>query len=152
MSNKETHRAFNQLLNTFLEVNKKDKQTIESGTSNIKLVPIFLYTDTDKKLKLEFKIGNKQLYKILNLPEFFDRMLNEEEYKYGNTLEFIHKEESFEDSAKPLLKFLMKYAEIIKYTNEANNNYGYYGRNFNVSNIIISNTGLDEIFEILKEK
>ena len=152
MSNKETHRAFNQLLNTFLEVNKKDKQTIESGTSNIKLVPIFLYTDTDKKLKLEFKIGNKQLYKILNLPEFFDRMLNEEEYKYGNTLEFIHKEESFEDSAKPLLKFLMKYAEIIKYTNEANNNYGYYGRNFNVSNIIISNTGLDEIFEILKNK
>ncbi|MGN1384842.1 MAG: DEAD/DEAH box helicase [Clostridia bacterium] len=152
MSNKETHRAFNQLLNTFLEVNKKDKQTIESGTSNIKLVPIFLYTDTDKKLKLEFKIGNKQLYKILNLPEFFDRMLNEEEYKYGNTLEFIHKEESFEDSAKPLLKFLMKYAEIIKYTNEANNSYGYYGRNFNVSNIIISNTGLDEIFEILKNK
>lgn len=152
MSNKETHRAFNQLLNTFLEVNKKDKQTRESGTSNIKLVPIFLYTDTDKKLKLEFKIGNKQLYKILNLPEFFDRMLNEEEYKYGNTLEFIHKEESFEDSAKPLLKFLMKYAEIIKYTNEANNNYGYYGRNFNVSNIIISNTGLDEIFEILKNK
>lgn len=152
MSNKETHRAFNQLLNTFLEVNKEEKQTIESGTSNIKLVPIFLYTDTDKKLKLEFKIGNKQLYKILNLPEFFDRMLNEEEYKYGNTLEFIHKEESFEDSAKPLLKFLMKYAEIIKYTNEANNNYGYYGRNFNVSNIIISNTGLDEIFEILKNK
>ena len=77
-------------------MNKKDKQTIESGTSNIKLVPIFLYTDTDKKLKLEFKIGNKQLYKILNLPEFFDRMLNEEEYKYNyNYIDIFSLKESY---------------------------------------------------------
>ena len=61
MPNKETHRAFNQLLNTFLEINNKEEELAQDGTSSIKLVPIFLYNDTDKKLKVEFKIGNKQL-------------------------------------------------------------------------------------------
>lgn len=152
MPNKETHRAFNQLLNTFLEINNKEEELAQDGTSSIKLVPIFLYNDTDKKLKVEFKIGNKQLTKINNLPEFFERMLNREKYKYNNVLEFIHEENAFEEQSRPLLKFLLKYAEIIKYANDVNNNYAYYGRNFNVNNVVLSNTGLDELFEILKGK
>ena len=152
MPNKETHRAFNQLLNTFLEINNKEEELAQDGTSSIKLVPIFLYNDTDKKLKVEFKIGNKQLTKINNLPDFFERMLNREKYKYNNVLEFIHEENAFEEQSRPLLKFLLKYAEIIKYANDVNNNYAHYGRNFNVNNVVLSNTGLDEIFEILKEK
>lgn len=96
MPNKETHRAFNQLLNTFLEINNKEEELAQDGTSGIKLVPIFLYNDTDKKLKVEFKIGNEQLTKINNLPDFFERMLNREKYKYNNVLEFIHEENAFE--------------------------------------------------------
>ena len=152
MPNKETHRAFNQLLNTFLEINNKEEELAQDGTSSIKLVPIFLYNDTDKKLKVEFKIGNEQLTKINNLPDFFERMLNREKYKYNNVLEFIHEENAFEEQSRPLLKFLLKYAEIIKYANDVNNNYAYYGRNFNVNNVVLSNTGLDELFEILKGK
>lgn len=152
MPNKETHRAFNQLLNTFLEINNKEEELAQDGTSGIKLVPIFLYNDTDKKLKVEFKIGNEQLTKINNLPDFFERMLNREKYKYNNVLEFIHEENAFEEQSRPLLKFLLKYAEIIKYANDVNNNYAYYGRNFNVNNVVLSNTGLDELFEILKGK
>lgn len=152
MPNKETHRAFNQLLNTFLEINNKEEELAQDGTSSIKLVPIFLYNDTDKKLKVEFKIGNKQLTKINNLPDFFERMLNREKYKYNNVLEFIHEENAFEEQSRPLLKFLLKYAEIIKYANDVNNNYAHYGRNFNVNNVVLSNTGLDELFEILKGK
>lgn len=49
----------------------------QDGTSSIKLVPIFLYNDTDKKLKVEFKIGNKQLTKINNLPDFLKECLIE---------------------------------------------------------------------------
>ena len=152
MPNKETHRAFNQLLNTFLEINNKEEELAQDGTSSIKLVPIFLYNDTDKKLKVEFKIGNEQLTKINNLPDFFERMINREKYKYNNVLEFIHEENAFEEQSRPLLKFLLKYAEIIKYANDVNNNYAYYGRNFNVNNVVLSNTGLDELFEILKGK
>lgn len=152
MPNKETHRAFNQLLNIFLEINNKEEELAQDGTSGIKLVPIFLYNDTDKKLKVEFKIGNEQLTKINNLPDFFERMLNREKYKYNNVLEFIHEENAFEEQSRPLLKFLLKYAEIIKYANDVNNNYAHYGRNFNVNNVVLSNTGLDELFEILKGK
>ena len=152
MPNKETHRAFNQLLNTFLEINNKEEELAQDGTSSIKLVPIFLYNDTDKKLKVEFKIGNEQLTKINNLPDFFERMLNREKYKYNNVLEFIHEENAFEEQSRPLLKFLLKYAEIIKYANDVNNNYAHYGRNFNMNNVVLSNTGLDELFEILKGK
>lgn len=152
MPNKETHRAFNQLLNTFLEINNKEEELAQDGTSGIKLVPIFLYNDTDKKLKVEFKIGNEQLTKINNLPDFFERMLNREKYKYNNVLEFIHEENAFEEQSRPLLKFLLKYAEIIKYANDVNNNYAHYGRIFNVNNVVLSNTGLDELFEILKGK
>ena len=79
-------------------------------------------------------------------------MLNREKYKYNNVLEFIHEENAFEEQSRPLLKFLLKYAEIIKYANDVNNNYAYYGRNFNVNNVVLSNTGLDELFEILKGK
>ena len=152
MPNKETHRAFNQLLNTFLEINNKEEELAQDGTSSIKLVPIFLYNDTDKKLKVEFKIGNEQLTKINNLPDFFERMLNREKYKYNNVLEFIHEENAFEEQSRPLLKFLLKYAEIIKYANDVNNNYAHYGRNFNMNNVVLSNTGLDELIEILKGK
>ena len=45
----------------FLEINNKEEELAQDGTSSIKLVPIFLYHDTDKKLKVEFKIWNKQL-------------------------------------------------------------------------------------------
>ena len=66
------------------EINNKEEELAQDGTSGIKLVPIFLYNDTDKKLKVEFKIGNEQLTKINNLPDFFERMLNREKYKYNN--------------------------------------------------------------------
>ena len=49
-----------------------------------------------------------------------------------------------------VLKFLLKYAEIIKYSNEMN--YTYYRSNFIPDNILLSNSGLDDIFEILKNK
>ena len=38
MPNKETHRAFNQLLNTFLEINNKEEELAQDGTSSIKSV------------------------------------------------------------------------------------------------------------------
>ena len=50
-------------------------------------------------------------------------MLNREKYKYNNVLEFIHEENALEEQSRPLLKFLLKYAEIIKYANDVNNNY-----------------------------
>ena len=47
----------------------------------------------------------------------------------------------------------MKYSEIIAFTNSnANSNYRYYGKALNESSIIIGNTAIDELFDVLKNQ
>ena len=47
----------------------------------------------------------------------------------------------------------MKYAEIIKYANSnSNSNYRFYGNALSDNNIILSNSGIDDLFDILKGK
>lgn len=147
---KENHRVFKQLLSTFMEDENNTKSENEEIAKNIKIVPKFFYDSFKKQLRVEFKIGEKQLYKLKNLPDFYEKMLNNEVYQYGAKLNFVHSIESFEKESQEILSFLLKYAEIIKYSNEMN--YTYYRSNFIQDNILLSNSGLDEIFKILKNK
>ena len=64
-------------------------------------------------MKAEFKIGEKRLYKIKELSEFYDRIMNKTYYKYGDKLQFIHTKEAFSEESQKLLEFILKYAEII---------------------------------------
>ena len=154
IQNKEYSRVFKQMLNTFIMDENTEKNCSDSNSLNasIKLVPEIIYDQYTKKLKVEFKIGKKELFKIKNLVEFYDKMLNEENYKYGDSLEFVHKRENFEKSSLPILDFLLKYAEIMKFSGEITNNYTYYPKNFLHSNIVLSNTALDEILDIYNNK
>ncbi len=154
IQNKEYSRVFRQMLNTFFIDENVERNCSDSNSLNasIKLVPEIIYDQYTKKLKIEFKIGKKELFKLKNLVEFYDKMLNEEKYKYNDSFEFVHKRENFEKSSLPILDFLLKYAEIMKFSGEITNNYTYYPKNFLHSNIIISNTALDEIFEIYTNK
>lgn len=153
---KNNHRVFNQLINQFylgiedIE-NEKIEQTI-TNERNIRIYPKLIYNEQNKNIKVEFKIGNKNLYKIKSLPDFFDRMMKEEVFKYGSNLEFKHIKESFAEEDIEILNFIMKYGEIIKYANESSNNYGYYARALSDSYILLSNTGMDELFSILKNR
>ena len=79
-------------------------------------------------------------------------MQRKEYYRYGSNLEFTHEEESFEPNSIKLLQYILKYAEIIKYANEATNQYTYYGRTMEDSYITISNSGMDELFHVLEGK
>ena len=150
----EKYRSFKQLIHTFYpsnqEIAEKNKTKVMPHT--IKLEPKLIYNSYLKTLKLKIKIGDKQLYKLKNLPEFYDRMQKKETYRYGSKLELKHEEEAFEESSLPLLQYVLKYAEIIKYANETTNTYSYYGRTMEDSYITISNSGMDELFEILQEK
>ena len=43
--------------------------------------------------------------------------------------------------------------KIIKYANSnSNTNYRYYGKALSETSIILGNSGIDDLFEILKEK
>jgi len=150
----EKYRMFKQLINNFYNQNYQENtiQTKMILPHTIKLQPKIIYNSYSKSLKLEIKIGDKQLYKIKSFPEFYDRMLNKELYKYGSRLEFTHSEEAFAEESIPLLNFVLKYSEIIKYANETTNTYSYYGTTINDNHITISNTGIDELFETLKNQ
>ena len=148
---RENHRVFKQLLSTFVENDYIAKEETTEYAQNIKIIPKIYYDDFNKRMKVEFKIGDKQFYKIKNLPDFYTKMLHQEPYQYGTKLNLIHKKESFEENSLPILEFIVKYAEIMKYNNEQLEGYSYYKKAFLQDNIFISNMGLDDLFEALKE-
>ena len=150
--NEEQYKIFKQIVHTFYHNETEPTKDIQSKVNNLTIEPKLIYDDFHQTLKAEFKIGNVQLYKIKSLPEFFERMLNHENYKYGAKLEFIHTKDAFTEECKPLLNFVLKYAEIIKYSNETVGSYGKYMRTMSNEYITISNTGLDEIFDVLQGK
>ena len=148
---KENHRVFKQLLSSFMQEEEETKQEQIEYAKNIQIIPKIYYDDFQKKMKIEFKIGDKQLYKIKNLPDFYTKMLHQEPYQYGAKLNLIHKRESFSEESLPILDFMLKYAEIMKYSNEAAEGYNYYKKAYVLDNIFISNMGLDDLFDALKD-
>lgn len=148
---------FKDLINTFYEeemkiIDEPEEKEIKPLDTNIKIVPKLMYNIYGNELKVEFKIGTKkQLYKLKDITEFYDKMVKKEIYRYGAKLEFIHEEASFLEESKPILKFILKHAETIKYVNSnANSRYRYFGKVLNSDSIILTNSALDELFEILK--
>ena len=150
----EKYRNFKQLIHTFYPIHDEENNNLKQKVlpHTVKLEPKIIYNTYLKTLKLEVKIGEKQLYKLKKIPEFYDRMRNKEYYSYGQKLEFTHEEEIFKKDSLPLLNFILKYAEIIKYTNESTNSYTYYGRGIEDDYITISNSGMDELFNVLEGK
>ena len=153
---KQKHRNFKQIVNTFYQeeidgIEEEEDEIKQNGT--IKIEPVIYYEKFTGDIKVEFKIGNKKMYKIKNLAEFYTRMINKENYKYGQKLEFIHTKEAFEEESRPLLDFILKYSEIIKYANSnSNSNYRYYGKALSETNILLGNSGIDDLFDVLKGK
>lgn len=148
---KEQKRIFKQCMQEFYSQSQEEQQaTMQEG--KIKIEPKLLYEENENKIKIEFSIGETQLYKIKSITEFYDRMLKRETYRYGTKLEFLHEEKAFRGEDQALLAFLMKYAEIAKYANEALSGYSYYGKKLVESTIVLSNTALDELYEIMKNK
>ena len=144
------YKIFKQLINEFYQdsVKKDEKELGKSKNKNIKIIPKLLIDKYNSNLKLEFKIGEQQLYKLKSIPEFYENMLNKSNFKYGLKLEFVHDKSFFDIESLPLLDYIMKYGEIIKYANQAADEYGYYGRHLSDSYITVSNSGFDELFEI----
>ena len=65
---------------------------------------------------------------------------------------WFHKKEMFEEKDQELLEFIFKQAEIIRFVNSnANSNYRYYGKAMSESYVVLNNTGIDEMFDILKD-
>ena len=147
------NKGFKQILNSFYndELNSLDEVTENNQYGEkIKIIPQVMYDRYLNQIKVEFKIGNKQLYKLKNLSEFYDNIKNNSIYRYGSKLEFKHNMEVFEEKSKPIVDFILNYSEMIKYVNEAaKNSYRYYGKPLKEDEIILNEKAFDELFEIL---
>ena len=155
MENLESYRSFKQVLNEFYkdELEKSDRNIAVENLdyNNIKIIPKLFYDKVYNTLNVEFKLGKDNFYKIKNLKEFYNRVINNESFIYSNKLEFVHNVENFDKDSQKILNFIIKYAKIINYVNNTENtNFRYYGKKLSESSILLDEEGLDEIFEILK--
>ena len=150
------YRSFKQVLNAFYnaEIEVEDKnEDIVKGNHKVKIYPRIIIDKLYKEVKIEISIGEEKIYKIKSLSEFYDRFLNREKGKYGSKLEFVHVKENFDNDSRPLLDFILKHAEIIKYVNSSGNaGYRYYGKVLSDNCIILSNTAMDEFFNMMNGK
>ena len=156
MQNNSEYKNFKNIVNLFYNeelegISESPEEIKHSGT--IKIEPKVFYDKFSGDMRVEFKIGDKKMYKIKNLAQFYTLMMNKEFYRYGEKLKFIHTEEAFEENSKKILEFIMKYSEIIKYANSnSNSNFKYYGKALSETSIIVGNSAMDDLFEALAEK
>ena len=51
---------------------------------------------------------------------------NQDDYKYGKNLQFVHTIESFAEESRPLAKFICKWADNNRQFHRSSSYYGYY--------------------------
>lgn len=66
---------------------------------------------TPNSIEAEFKIGTSHMYVMKDILEFYRHMQQEEEYAYGQKLQFVHVPEAFDRNSQGLLKFIMEWAK-----------------------------------------
>lgn len=154
VKDREFH-VFNQIVNLLYkeEMNNLEKETIIANVDKVKIIPKIAFTRYYNELKLEFKIGSKQMYKIKNVSEFYENMIKKSVFKYGEKLKLEHSYDRFDEDSKDIVDFLVKYGEMVKYANEAakkSNNYS--SKLLNLSYVALDGSAIDEFFEIYKNK
>lgn len=149
------YKTFNQIINAFYEElreQEEDTKKVKNGVDSlISIKTKLIYNSIDKEMSVEFKIyDGKSYFKIKNLIEFYDNFLDGGVFKYGQKIEFKHSKDMIKPKDQRLLDFILKYSEIIKYTNESIGQQRYYGKVMKEGEITISNTCLDELFDVLE--
>lgn len=150
--NSNKYKTFKQIINAFygdLCVTEEKSKNTKQQSNIIEIDPKIIYNTSNREMAIEFKLGDgKNSYKIKNLINFYDTFSSQGVFKYGQKLEFKHTREIFREKDLKLLDFLLKYSEIIKYTNDSIGQQRYYGKVMDESTITISNTCLDEMFDV----
>ena len=152
LKSQDFEKVINEFYNEQLrEINSENLEELPNNLK-VKLEPKIIFDRIDSDLKLEFKIGNNRMYKIKDLSEFYTRVINNEFYKYGEKLEFLHNVNNFEEKSIPLLKFILKYSEILKNVVKRERYSYYYSSNVSQPYLTLGNNTIDEAFDLLKNK
>ena len=68
----DKYRIYDQMISSFYEEEQKDTKLKLNNTGNIKLEPMIIHESSQKKVKVTFKIGDKHMYKLKNIIEFYE--------------------------------------------------------------------------------
>ena len=82
-TSKAKYRSFYQIVNELYNEDieeKFERKAQANKIEKIKLEPKLSFDRYTKQLKIEFKIGNKKMYKLKNLSEFYDNMFYSRNY------------------------------------------------------------------------
>ena len=103
MKNNSEYKNFKNIVNIFYNeelegISESSNELKHFGT--IRIEPKVFYDKFSNDMRVEFKIGDKKMYKIKNLALFYTLMIDKEFYRYGEKLKFIHTEEDFYNNIK----------------------------------------------------
>lgn len=76
--------------------------------------------------EVKFKIGVSRMYVMKDVLSFAGFVENKEDHEYGKSLRFIHAKEAFEEQSRPLVDFVLRWAENYRQTHRRYSYYGYY--------------------------
>lgn len=132
--NQVTYNMFTQVYDEFYKEELREIENLnKSKPEKVRLEPEITYSEQDDELKISFKIGNKQMYKIKDIPAFYTMFVKGSEYRYGEKVDVVHKLECFDEKSKPYVEFLCKYGEMIKYMNKKlDTTRSYYGKKVSI--------------------
>ena len=129
-----------------------EKEDMPLLSNNIDIVPV-VKKNRYNNYELSFKIGEKKMYKIKSIVDFYKIYSTKSVYKYGDNLAFEHTEENFSRSSREFLQFILKYGQVISYGNTAlENKRGYDLTTIPSSSLILEGEVLEDFFNILKNK
>lgn len=144
--NKNTfkYKEFAQLMNSF---SRSEDQKLNYIKGEVQLIPV-IKPENYNRFSVSFKIGISKWYKIKNIVDFCTVLSNKESFYYGKNLEFVHMRDAFSEDSLRLLDFIVKYGDVIKYSN-SNMQYSYYGGKVSESKVFLEGNTWDELFDIL---
>lgn len=92
--------------------------------------------------RITFRVGRDKFYIIKDIEEFVERIDAQEEYSYGKSLTFIHKEDAFSFDSQEQIKMLRK---CIAQKRQEKDRFGYYN-NVNIGRYLTLNEEILDVF------
>lgn len=130
----------------------KSLPLIQGSTyGKVRLEPYFNFDG--RTFTVEFKIGINKMYVLKDAFSFDNHIANQDDYKYGKNLQFVHTIESFAEESRPLAKFICKWADNNRQFHRSSSYYGYYmGTLEKVRHLDLSGNELAEFLLLMEGK
>lgn len=141
-------RQLAQTSSRLIDLSKSQYQTdlqLSINNEQYDLTPTIYLNENE--INVEYKIGNEKKYVLKNITDFIERINNQENYKYGKALEFVHSEKNFTENALKQISLMKKAIEL---RNQDIEEYRYYYEPIK-RNMIIDTRVFDEFYDANKD-